>query len=132
MRGARALTAAALLSGVTGCAHARTPDLRPAPPARVQAHLDVIPPITIAGHAVMLVAWLDDPEAVVRCPTIEWTWPDGTRSSHTSDCDPDERVTRHQDIRHGTAYPGEHHFAVRFASAGREWRAQAVLPVPGQ
>jgi hypothetical protein len=114
---------------LTGCAHHRAPDLRPAPPARIEAHLDAIPPITIAGHLVTLVAWLDDPEALIKCPTITWIWPNGTRSSHTADCDPDEVVTRHQEIKQGKLGPGEHLFQVLFAAAGREWRASCPLEV---
>ncbi len=114
---------------LAGCAQHRAPGLRPAPPARIEAHLDAIPPITIAGHLVTLVAWLDDPEAKVKCPSIIWTWPNGTRSSHTSDCDPDEAVTRHQEIKQGILGSGEHLFRVLFASAGREWRAAVTVPV---
>jgi hypothetical protein len=111
-----------------GCAH-RAPEARPASPAHIQAHLDAIPPITIAGHVVTLIAWLDDPEAVVRCPSIEWTWEDGTRSAHTADCDPDEDVTRHQEIKRGVLGSGEHRFVVTFGAAGKIWRAERMVPV---
>jgi len=110
------------------CGHG-APDQRPAPVARIHAHLDAIPPITIAGRVVTLVAWLDDPEAQVRCPSVEWTWEDGTRSAHTADCDPDERVTRHQEIKRGTLGRGEHRFVVTFAAAGRQWRAERGVQV---
>lgn len=114
---------------LTGCSSHRAPDLRPAPPAHIEAHLDAIPPITIAGHLVTLVAWLDDPEAQVKCPSITWTWPNGTRSSHTADCDPDEVVTRHQEIKQGKLSAGDWLFQVLFAAAGREWRAAVTVPV---
>lgn len=117
------------LATFIGCAHQRKPDFRPAPPPRIEAHLTATPPITIAGHVVTLVAWLDDPEAQVKCPTVTWTWPNGTRSSHTSDCDPDEAVTRHQEIKRGALGGGDHLFQVLFASAGREWRASVEVPV---
>jgi hypothetical protein len=112
-----------------GCAQHRAPDARPAPPARIEAHLTAMPPVTIAGHLVTLVAWLDDPEAQIKCPTITWTWPNETRSSHTADCDPDEAVTRHQEIKQGVLSEGEYPFQVLFASAGREWRAAVTVEV---
>lgn len=118
-----------VLFSAIGCAHQRNPDFRPAPPPRIEAHLTATPPITIAGHPVTLVAWLDDPEARVKCPSITWTWPNGTRSSHTSDCDPDEMVTRHQEIKRGSLPAGDHLFQVLFAAAGREWRASVEVPV---
>ncbi len=118
-----------LLLLAAGCSQHRAPNLRPAPPAHVEAHLDAIPPITIAGHLVTLIAWLDDPEALVKCPTITWTWPNETRSSHTSDCDPDEGVTRHQEIKQGKLGAGDFLFQVLFASAGREWRAAVTVEV---
>lgn len=132
-----ALLLIALVVGVVflvssiGCAHAHdlVPDHRLARPGRIEAHLTATPPITIAGHVVTLVAWLDDPEAQVKCPSITWTWPNGTRSSHTSDCDPDESVTRHQEIKRGALGAGDHLFQVAFASAGREWRAAITVPV---
>jgi hypothetical protein len=113
-----------------GCGPAqRKPDHRPAPPARIEAHLTAMPPVTISGHLVTLVAWLDDPEAQIKCPTITWTWPNETRSSHTADCDPDEAVTRHQEIKQGVLSEGEYPFQVLFASAGREWRAAVTVEV---
>lgn len=112
----------------TGCSH-RAPDLRPAPPARIEAHLTAFPPLTIAGRSVMLVAWLDDPEGAVKCPTLTWYWPNDTVSSHTSDCDPSEIVTRHQDIRRGTPGVGEFLVRVAFAAAGKEWRASTTVYV---
>lgn len=96
---------------------------------KIEAHLTAFPPITIAGHLVTLTAWLDDPEAKVKCPTVTWLWPNGTVSSHTEDCEPDDAVTRHQDIKRGPLPSGDHVFAVLFASAGSEWRASVEVPV---
>jgi hypothetical protein len=127
MRVKRALLLAVMVAA--GCAAKRVPDHRPDPPRQIQAHLTATPPITIAGHLVTLVAWLDDPEGRVKCPSITWTWPNGTRSSHVSDCDPEEVVTRHQEIKQGVLGSGEYPFEVLFASAGREWRAAVTVEV---
>lgn len=97
-----------------GCAHARP---------RIEAHLDATPAVTIAGQVVTLHAWLADPFAAVRCPGITWTWPDGTRSSDTEDCDPDERETRHSDFKQGALPSGVYRFGVAFDFEGHRWSA---------
>jgi hypothetical protein len=111
------------------CAARRAPDPRPAPAPKLAARLDHFPPIGIAGQVFTLHAVLDDPQGTVHCPTVTWTWPNGTRSSHTSDCDPDERVTRHSDLQRGRLGSGEHHFAVTFDSEGHAWSAETVVEV---
>lgn len=103
------------------------------PVGRVEAHLDAMPPITIAGHPVMLHAWLDDPASVVHCPTITWTWPNGTRSSHTEDCDPTDFVTRHSEVKKIDRIPaGDQEFRVDFEASGRDWAANVTVRVPTQ
>jgi hypothetical protein len=120
----------AIASLLAGCAHyERKPDHRPDRPAKIEAHLTAMPPITIAGRLVTLHAWLDDPEATVRCPGITWTWPNGTHSSHTADCDPEERITRHSEIKFGRMPQGDHQFRVTFDSAGHEWTAETTVEV---
>lgn len=118
----------ALAALFTGCARPHhPPDYQP--PAVLEAHLTATPPITIAGRVVTLHAWLDDPGAVVHCPGVTWTWPNGTRSSHVSDCEPEEHETRHSDVKRGALPAGEHHFAVTFDSEGHAWTAETTVEV---
>jgi hypothetical protein len=112
-----------------GCGHHRAPDLRPAPPPKVEAHLDAFPPITISGHVISLHAWLEDPAGLVGCPSIEWTWPDGTHSAHVGDCDPDDRTSGHSEMKSGLLPSGEWRFGVAFRFQGREWRAETTVEV---
>lgn len=95
----------------------------------LRASLTAFPPVLISGQSVTLTAVLDDPRAEIRCPTIEWTLPDGTRSSHAPDCDPEEAVLRHVERKTGRLPSGEHEFSVRWSSAGREWRAVVTVEV---
>src|SRR4051794_13777483 len=62
---------------IAGCASHRAPDLRPTPPARVEARLKVYPAIGIAGQLFTLLAELVDPRGEISCPSITWTWPNG-------------------------------------------------------
>jgi hypothetical protein len=97
---------------------------------KIEAHLSAFPPITIAGHLVTLYAWLDDPDGIISCPTITWTWPNGTQSSHTADCDPATAAEQlHSDVQHGRLPAGEHHFRIAFGFEGREWAAERTVPV---
>ena len=114
---------------LSGCATGRKPDHRPPPPV-LSAHLTAFPPITIAGRPVTLRAWVDDPEAVFPCPSYVWTWPNGTHTGRTEDCDPEERRTRHYGGTFIVALPsGEHVFRVAFRSQGRELRAETPVEV---
>lgn len=121
--------AVAAMAMLAGCASHRAPDLRPAPHARVEAQLVAIPRQTIAGNLVMFDACLIDPEAEIRCPSLEWTRPDGTRSSHTADCDPDERVTRHCEIQYADLARGDNEVGIVFLQGGQHWSARVVVPV---
>jgi hypothetical protein len=112
-----------------GCAAHRAPDARPAPAPRLQARLDHFPPIGIAGQVFTFHAVLDDPQGIVHCPTITWTWPNGTRSSHTSDCDPRRAGDAALRLQRGRLGAGEHHFAVTFDSEGHAWSAETVVEV---
>jgi hypothetical protein len=111
------------------CSSHRAPDLRAAPPARIEARLKVYPEIGIAGQRFTLLAELVDPRAEVICPSITWTWPNGTRSGHTEDCDPETREVLHSDVQRGALPAGEHHFRVAFGFEGREWKAEKTVPV---
>jgi hypothetical protein len=115
---------------LSGCAARREPDPRPTPPPVLSAHLTAFPPITIARRPVTLRAWVDDPEAVFPCPSWLWTWPNGTHSGRSEDCDPDERATRHYGGTFIVALPsGLHLFRVEFRSQGRELRAETSVEV---
>jgi hypothetical protein len=58
-----------------------------------QLLLRAIPSVAVAPARVVLTAELrggsDDFEEFY-CPTIQWDWDDGTKSEHTSDCEPFE------------------------------------------
>lgn len=113
-----------------GCATRRAPDPRPTPPPVLSAHLTAFPQITISGRPVTLRAWVDDPEAVFPCPSWIWTWPNGTHSGRTEDCDPEERATRHWGGTFIIPLPsGRHLFRVEFRSQGRELRAEKTVEV---
>lgn len=114
---------------LAGCAAHRAPDARPTPPERIEAHLRAMPPIGIAGQVFVLVAELVDPREEVPCPGITWTWPNGTRSSHSGDCAPDERAQRYSAIQRGRLPAGDHHFRVTFDSEGRAWSADTTVLV---
>lgn len=131
-----AVMAVAVLAGLfilatsIGCGHGRTPDHRPLPPPVLSAHLTAFPPITIAGRAVTLRAWVDDPKATFPCPSWLWTWPNGTHTGRTEDCDPEERATRHWGGTFIVALPsGLHLFRVEFRSQGRELVASTTVEV---
>jgi hypothetical protein len=114
---------------LAGCSSHRAPDTRPAPPPRIEARLKVYPEIGIAGQRFTLLAELVDPRGEVPCPSITWTWPNGTQSSHTTDCDPTTAELLHSDVQHGRLPAGEHHFRVAFGFEGREWAAEKTVPV---
>lgn len=124
------LAYATLAALASACAHARPPDLRPELPPKLSAHLAVFPPLTIAWQPVTLRAWVDDPEGVFPCPSVTWTWPNGTHSSHSEDCDPEARETRHSGGFYRVPLPsGEWDFRVDFESQGRRLVATATHEV---
>lgn len=125
-----ALVVLAILGATCACAHQRTPDLRPAPPARIEAHVVATPALTIAHRPVTLRAWLDDPDRQVRCPGSEWLYPNSTRSYHVGDCDPDVAIERHYaDPRVLWLGSGEYVFRITFDASGRSWSAETTVQV---
>lgn len=89
-----------------------------------------MPRTTIAGNLVRLWARLKDPLFAIRCPSLTWVWPDETRSSHTSDCDPSERVAEHVESKPIRVGHGDNTVTAIWSYEGREWRATVTVPVP--
>jgi hypothetical protein len=124
------LVALMLVLFLVGCAHPRTPDPRPTPPPVLSAHLVAFPQVTIAWRPVTLRAWVDDPDSVFPCPSWTWTWPNGTHTGRSEDCDPEERATRHYGGTFIIPLPsGLHLFRIEFRSQGRSLVAQTEVPV---
>lgn len=122
------LALASLLT--SGCVAHRAPDHRPAPPPQVVATLDAFPPKTIAGNVVRLWARLKDPSFLIRCPSLTWLWPDGTRSAHESDCDPDVPVSEYVESKPIRVGHGDNSVTTIWQFQGREWRRSITVPAP--
>jgi len=98
---ATTLTAAAHQKDDKDAKDAKDADTRPKITLRAQ------PTISIAPSRVVLTAELvggADDYQDFYCPTVEWEWGDGTRSSSTSDCEPYEQgkstIKRHFIVSH--------------------------------
>lgn len=77
-----------LLSAVAWAADATEPELR----LRVSPRVSLVPPGAVAP--ILLTAEIVGPETEeYYCPEVVWVWPNGTRSTEESDCEPfDARV----------------------------------------
>ena len=77
-----------LLSAVALAADARQPELR----LRVSPRVSLAPPGVVTP--ILLTAEIVGPETEeYYCPEVVWLWPNGTRSTEESDCEPfDARV----------------------------------------
>jgi hypothetical protein len=114
---------------LAGCAHHRVPDLRPAPPERLEAHLTAFPELPLAHRPVTLTAWLNDPQSEFPCPGVEWVSPFG-RSYHAAECHDGEPATRHSGgLRVYTLGTGTYEFRVAFDFNGRVISAARTVEV---
>ncbi len=124
---ATALSSAALIAAVAAAPRAQTADAKPkAEPKRPQVTLKVQPasgmvPVRISGVAE-LRGGADDFEDYY-CPTIEWSWGDGTISESSNDCEPYEagksQIKRRYSITHPYRESGSYRISFRMKQKDR-------------
>jgi hypothetical protein len=74
-----------LLAGAVWAAEAEDPDVR----LRAAPRISLAPPGGVTP--ILLTAEIVGPETeAYYCPEVVWVWPNGTRSSEESDCEPFE------------------------------------------
>jgi hypothetical protein len=118
MRAVRVVVVAAAMA-LARCASAPVPVLAGGPPKaqRPTLVLRASRLIALPGQPITLTAEVvGDSTEAMYCPTVVWSWPDGTESSTESDCPPwapgvemERRWTKHGSL----AAPGKYLFGVR-------------------
>ena len=113
----RVTAATVLLAGVVWAADVEDPDVQ----LRAAPRTSIAPPGGITS--ILLTAEIVGPETEkYYCPEVVWVWPNGTRSSQESDCEPfveridyPRRFTRRIGAR---AYPRDYVVCVELRKGG--------------
>jgi hypothetical protein len=73
----------------------------------------------------------DDDFQPYYCPTIEWSWGDGTASEETKDCEPYEQgksiIRRRYTVSHNFKRPGAYRIAFRLKNGEKVLAASATV-----
>lgn len=116
---ATSLVAALLLIGVVSL-RAQSDAAKPREPKRPQLKLKATPATGIIPVRVSATAELkggDDDFQEYYCPTIEWSWGDGTISESSNDCEPYEagksQIRRRYTVTHAYNLAGAFRIACR-------------------
>jgi hypothetical protein len=103
-------------------------------PKRPSLSVKATPGTGMVPVRIMVAAELkggDDDFQPYYCPTIEWSWGDGTASEETKDCEPYEAgkslIRRRYTVSHNYKRPGAYRIAFRLKNGNKVLAASATV-----
>lgn len=127
--------AVALSALATASAVAQTPEAKPkSEPKRPSLSVKATPGTGMVPVRILVVAELkggDDNFQDYYCPTIEWTWGDGTASEETKDCAPYEAdkslISRRYSVSHPYKRSGAYRIGFRLKNGDKVLAAATTV-----